>query len=89
MKIVWDENKRKANVEKHGLDFADVVLFDWAGAKIYRAKPDPDGRQRLKAVGYFEQQVTVVIFSLMGTEATSVISFRSASAKERASLHDS
>ena len=24
--IVWDEAKRKTNLEKHGLDFADAVL---------------------------------------------------------------
>ena len=25
MKIVWDEPKRLANLEKHGLDFADLT----------------------------------------------------------------
>ncbi len=24
MKIVWDESKRLANLDKHGLDFADL-----------------------------------------------------------------
>ena len=30
MKIVWDEPKRLANLEKHGLDFADLneAFFD-------------------------------------------------------------
>ena len=27
MKIIWDEPKRQANIEKHGLDFADVGTF--------------------------------------------------------------
>ena len=32
MKIVWDEPKRQANLEKHGLDFADLdeTFFDTA-----------------------------------------------------------
>ncbi|MGB5230440.1 MAG: BrnT family toxin [Desulfoprunum sp.] len=28
----WDENKRAANFVKHGVDFADADLFDWASA---------------------------------------------------------
>jgi uncharacterized DUF497 family protein len=32
MRIVWDEPKRQANLEKHGFDFADVSDIDWASA---------------------------------------------------------
>ena len=28
----WDEDKRRANLAKHGVDFADVDRLDWAGA---------------------------------------------------------
>ena len=29
MEFEWDENKRKINIEKHGIDFADAVkIFD-------------------------------------------------------------
>jgi len=29
MKYTWDEAKRQANIEKHGIDFADVPpMFD-------------------------------------------------------------
>ena len=29
MQFEWDENKRQANIEKHGIDFADAVkIFD-------------------------------------------------------------
>jgi uncharacterized DUF497 family protein len=83
MKIVWDEPKRRSNLLKHGLDFNDVPLFDWRNAKIYSAKPDDDGRTRLKAVGRFGDDTTVVIFGLLGTEAMSIISFRLASNRER------
>ena len=30
----WDENKREANLEKHGIDFEQVHLFDWQRAKV-------------------------------------------------------
>jgi len=29
VKITWDEAKRIANLQKHGLDFGDVYFFDW------------------------------------------------------------
>lgn len=34
MKIVWDEPKRLANVERHGLDFQDLARFDWDRATM-------------------------------------------------------
>jgi uncharacterized protein len=34
MIITWDEPKRKANIERHGLDFADLDRFDWEGAVV-------------------------------------------------------
>ncbi|WP_105382083.1 BrnT family toxin [Neorhizobium alkalisoli] len=86
MKIVWDEPKRLANLEKHGLDFADVGEFDWASAIIEDSKPDIAGRRRLKAIGYFRDGRAAVIFALLGTEAVSIISFRPADDKEREKL---
>ena len=83
MKIIWDEPKRLANIEKHGFDFADVMFFRWESAVIKPARPDSAGRRRMKAVGYFDDSITVVIFATLGTEAMSVISFRLANARER------
>jgi uncharacterized DUF497 family protein len=39
MKIVWDEPKRLANIEKHGLDFAVLVDEFFLGSTIRTAKP--------------------------------------------------
>jgi uncharacterized DUF497 family protein len=86
MKIVWDEPKRQANLDKHGFDFAEVGEFDWQNAAIEIARPDADGRQRMKAVGYYRDGTAVVIFALLGSEAISIISFRKANAKERSKL---
>ena len=30
MKYEWDENKRVANLAKHGVDFIDAEHFDWS-----------------------------------------------------------
>ena len=86
MKILWDEVKRRANMKKHGFDFADVIDFDWDRAIIENARPDLTGRRRLKAIGYFRDGIAAAIFSLLGTEAISIISFRKANLKERRRL---
>ncbi len=38
MIIVWDEPKRLANIDKHGLDFADLSLEFFERALIRPAK---------------------------------------------------
>ncbi|WP_455272916.1 BrnT family toxin [Rhizobium herbae] len=82
MKIIWDEPKRIANFQKHGLDFADVVDFEWETAVI-----DATYSSRMKAIGFFADGTAVVIFATLGVEAISIISFRPASAKERKVLN--
>ena len=83
MKIVWDEPKRLANLDKHGLDFADVIHFAWEDALILTAR---DGRY--KAIGRLEDGTAVVIYALLGVEAMSVISFRPAGHSERRLFRD-
>lgn len=78
MKIVWDEPKRIANIEKHGLDF-EAVSFEFFLASV--VVPAKNGRS--KAVGRLDDGTVVVIFVTLGTEALSVISMRPASKDER------
>ncbi len=79
MKIVWDENKRRSNLTKHGLDFADLTLEFFAAAQFGRVK-----HGRLVAVGEFDGHLVIaVIFRPLGVEAISVISMRPASKRER------
>ena len=78
MKIVWDEPKRQANITKHGMDFADVVLFGWETALIAKSH-----NNRFKAIGRFADGTAVVIYAELGTEAISIISFRPTKPKER------
>ncbi len=79
MRIVWDEPKRLANLEKHGLDFADLSVPFFEGATIYPARAG-----RLMAVGDLNGRIVLaVIFLPLGTEGISVISMRPASSEER------
>lgn len=81
--IIWDEPKRAANLEKHGLDFADAPEFDWAGAFVIPAR---DGRQ--KAIGLFRGRVIAIVFKTLGTQALAMISMRRAGKKERRLFDD-
>lgn len=62
MIIVWDEPKRLANLDKHGIDFADIDEEFFASALIGEAK-----QGRYFAIGELDG-VIVVIFALLGTE---------------------
>ncbi|PYE22594.1 uncharacterized DUF497 family protein [Rhizobium sp. PP-CC-3A-592] len=75
---MWDEPKRIANLQKHGLDFADVADFEWETAFI-----EASHTNRLKAIGYFRDGTAVVIFATLGTEASLIISFVRQDARKR------
>ncbi|BAL74827.1 BrnT family toxin [Bradyrhizobium cosmicum] len=80
MKIVWDEPKRLANLDKHGLDFADLdeAFFDTA-----LVIPSQSNSKRWIAVGASIRGVIVVVFARLGREGVSIISMRPASRSER------
>lgn len=78
MRIVWDERKRLANIEKHGLDFGDLDLEFFEDAVIRPAKLN-----RMIAFGRLADGTIAVVFTNLGVEALSVISMRAANARER------
>ena len=87
MKFVWDERKRTANLAKHNLDFEEIIHFGWSRAVIEPGTPSSTNKPRFKAVGFFEEELAIVIFALLGTEAISIISFRTASSIEKRKFH--
>jgi uncharacterized DUF497 family protein len=80
VKIVWDEPKRLANLEKHGLDFADLneLFFDRA-----LVVPSQGNAKRWVGIGVNIRGVIVVVFARLGSEGVSIISMRPASRNER------
>ena len=78
MKILWDEPKGLANLDKHKLDFSDLTLDFFIASVVIPAK-----NQRAKAVGRFGKRAIVVIFKNLGSEAISVVSMRPANPKEK------
>jgi uncharacterized DUF497 family protein len=81
MQIIWDERKRNINLEKHGLNFADLDAEFFLTAVTM-----PASAGRSKAVGRLKGGTIVVIFLALGSEAISVISMRPARTDERSVL---
>ncbi len=80
MIIVRDEPKRLANIDKHGIDFANIGEQFFLSAIV---RPAKDGRYA--AIGNLDG-VIVVIFVALGSEAVSIVSARPASRRERSLL---
>ncbi|SIQ20507.1 hypothetical protein SAMN05880590_102566 [Rhizobium sp. RU35A] len=79
MKIIYDEGKRLSNLDKHGLDFADLTIEFFAACVVIPAKSG-----RFMAIGAFYGRIIIaVVFRPVGAEALSVISMRPASIRER------
>ena len=79
MRIVWDEPKRLANIEKHGLDFASLSFEFFETATIESAR-----HNRFLAIGDLDGvRLIAVVFAPLGAEALSVISMRPANRTER------
>ena len=79
MKIIWDEPKRRANLDKHGMDFADLNATFFDTALVLKTHGD-----RWRAIGVNIRGLIVVIFARRGAEGVSIVSMRPASKKERA-----
>ena len=77
MRILWDEPKRLANLDKHGLDFADLTEDFFSVAVIRAARSE-----RYLAIGLLEASPVAVVFRPLGAEGLSVISMRPANRKE-------
>lgn len=85
MAVVWDEPKRRANLAKHGLDFADFEeAFGLAGFKAYPARASRTGRIRYTLIGTWKERLVVAaIVSPLGSDAIALVSLRPANSKER------
>ena len=85
MLVLWDEPKRIAKLDKHGLDFARFAdEFAFETAIRIPAQSSRTGRPRFRLIGELDDELAVVaIVSPLGTEALALISLRRASASER------
>jgi len=78
VKILWDEPKRAANLDKHGMDFPDRNESFFGNALVLATY-----RNRWRAIGINSGGVISVIFATRGAEGVSIVSMRPGSKKER------
>lgn len=75
----WNEAKRQSNLEKHGVDFADVCLLEWAAALSFNQIVN--GETRTLAYAPINSRLFAVVFTMRGNKIR-VISFRKANDRE-------
>jgi hypothetical protein len=80
--ITWDEAKRASNLAKHGLDFADIVHFDFDTALQDIDDRDGYGEVREIAIGWCGLRLCFLVFVRRGDDVIRVISFRKATKQE-------
>jgi uncharacterized DUF497 family protein len=81
MELDWSEDKRRKNLAKHGLDFADVALIDWSSATILEDVRSDYGESRFWAYGLLNKRLHLVAFTKRGDKVR-IISFRKANRRE-------
>ncbi len=80
--ITWDEAKRASNLAKHGLDFADVVRFDFDTALHEIDDRENYGESREIAIGWCGLRLCFLVVVRRGDDEIRVISFRKATKQE-------
>ncbi len=83
MQFEWDKEKNRANLAKHGIDFADAVAIFEDNLALTRPDPESRGEQRFVTVGVdgFGRDL-VVVFTERGSHIR-LISARVATKQER------
>jgi len=83
----WDEQKRQANLEKHGLDFADSDLV-LENPYVLVVDSPRRGEARKQALAYVFDVLTVLSVAFVpGEDRYRIVSFRPAKRKEREVYH--
>lgn len=86
--LIWDEAKRRANLAKHGLDFANaaVVLDSRYRLDLVSAR---DEERRIQSFSYVMNRLAVLtVVHADRPPAVRVISFRKASEEESRRYYD-
>jgi len=81
VKYTWDEAKRKSNLEKHGLDFADAPKVFSGPLALFEDRRGDYGEQRMIAIGLLGILVVLVVH-VESDDEIRIISMRKADSDE-------
>jgi len=83
MRLEWDKTKNRANIRKHGLDFADAEEV-FRGVLLAEADTREDyGERRWSGLGQIRGRTVKIVFSERDPETIRIISLRKATRHER------
>ncbi|NOS90179.1 MAG: BrnT family toxin [Methylococcaceae bacterium] len=83
MKYIWDENKNRSNIDKHGIDFIDAVRIFEGGTLEQEDRRFDYGEIRIYAIGLINGLEIVVVYTDTETDQRRIISARRAEPHER------
>ena len=81
MQFSWDEAKRKANIVKHGLDFADASRVFESPMALFEDDRQAYSEQRMIGIGLLESLVVLIVHVESETHIR-IISMRKADSNE-------
>ena len=81
MTFTWDETKRRANIAKHGLDFADAEKMFAGPMVLFEDDRSEYGEQRMIGIGLLDYLV-VLIVHVETNDTIRIISLRKAESDE-------
>ena len=84
----WDDAKRQANLDKHGLDFADAPMVLESPYRL-DVRSVRAGEPRMQSFAYvFDVLAVLTVVHTTRDKAWRIVSFRPASEEERSAYHD-
>lgn len=88
MKFEWDENKRKSNITKHGIDFIECFqVFDGRPLCSYTSKNNHDEKRYVSVCLINNREITT-IWTPRKLNTVRIISMRRARNEEKKKYHD-
>lgn len=82
MKFTWDETKRKRNLQRHQLDFADAEKVFSGPLHIFEDIREDYGEERWVALGMLHVLIVIIVHTETETEIR-IISMRKATRHEQ------
>jgi hypothetical protein len=84
VRFEWDEAKRSANLDKHGIDFVDAQeMFE--GPMLMAPDTRTEyGETRQIGFGFIRGRLMAVVFTERGPDTIRIISMRKANQREKA-----
>lgn len=83
MRFFWDEEKRRSNIAKHGIDFRDAPEIFRGPMLISPDNREDFGEERFIGLGFVKDRVMVIVYTEPEPDAIRIISLRKATKNER------